>query len=80
MKFTEAEKRYISLIGEAACIEAYNEHMRGNGGNTVGEGWAYQANEAMKERGASLFDRITPSRYTKFGDCIINAGRKLTNK
>jgi len=78
LKLTPAQKKYVALLGEDNCVAAYLEHdPGGNGGNTIGEGWSYEANRRTKENGGSLFDIITPSRYTKFGDCIVDAGRKI---
>lgn len=65
-KFTKAEQRYISLISEGACVSAYHRHMDGEGGSTVGERFWPK-------------DMPTPRTYTSFGDCIINAGRKLVS-
>lgn len=62
-QFTESEKKYMALIGEQQCIEAYKMHTRGNGANTVGEEFSTE--------------EIHRLEYTRFGDAIIDAGRKL---
>lgn len=64
-KFTATEKKYVDTYGKDVCIAAYKQHrIGGSGGNTVGE--------------IFLYGIVKPSQYTRSGDILINAGRKLT--
>lgn len=63
IKFTAAEKKYMDMIGADNCLRAYHVAEAGNGAKTIGEDFLHKL--------------IDGRNYTKAGDCIINAGRKL---
>jgi hypothetical protein len=67
-KLTRAQQKYVSLLGEDVCIQAFQMHEQGDGASTIG--WKFDKH-LFKATGKS------PSNFTNYGDCLINAGRIL---
>jgi len=66
-QLTKAEKRTIATYGKDVCLAAYKQHIvGGSGACTIGE--------------LFLHGIVAPQQYTKSGDVLINAGRKIKNQ